>query len=213
MPEGEKKAQTVIPDAPPDEMPMPAMDFGSLAPMIILMGWSHLDIDCGPGTVGLMYVRYAFAFVCTAVATIMLYLYTAVSSSKDETKVTVTTPPDMSNPEPREEEITYAEHDFREFKKLAPQQIITILIMTVMHWKYDFVRPIVMQSVMLPITILKMPLVKVYLLGKKAEGDLKRPWKPPPSPFAGLMGQTDQVAPAADADAVEVKPLTEKKDE
>ena len=91
----------------------------------------------------------------------MLYLYTAVSSSKDETKVTVTTPPDMSNPEPREEEITYAEHDFREFKKLAPQQIITILIMTVMHWKYDFVRPIVMQSVMLPITILKMPLVKV----------------------------------------------------
>ena len=55
--------------------------------------------------------------------------------------------------------------------------------------------------------------LKVYLLGKKAEGDLKRPWKPPPSPFAGLMGQTDQVAPAADADAVEVKPLTEKKDE
>lgn len=53
----------------------------------------------------------------------------------------------------------------------------------------------------------------MYLLGKKAEGDLKRPWKPPPSPFAGLMGQTDQVAPAADADAVEVKPLTEKKDE
>ena len=55
--------------------------------------------------------------------------------------------------------------------------------------------------------------LKVYLLGKKAEGDLKRPWKPPPSPFAGLMGQTDQVAPAADADAVEVKPLTEKKDD
>ena len=48
----------------------------------------------------------------------------------------VVVPPSMANPEETSEEVTFAEHDWREFKKLAPQQLITIVIMTVMHLKY-----------------------------------------------------------------------------
>lgn len=43
-----------------------------------------------------------------------------------------------------------------------------------------------------PMGLLEDPLVKIHVLGHKAEGDLQRPFKPPPSPFEGLMG-----APAA----------------
>ena len=47
-------------------------------------------------------------------------------------------------------------------------------IISLMHFKWQFVRPLVLQSVMMPMTMAKSQLFKIYILGQPAEGDLER---------------------------------------
>ena len=48
--------------------------------------------------------------------------------------------------------------------------------------------PLLLQTVMLPMNLIEMPVFQCTLLGRKAEGKLARPWKPEekPNPFSEM---------------------------
>ena len=59
----------------------------------------------------------------------------------------------------------------------AKSFFIPALVTVVMHFRYGYVQPLVLQIIFPWRQYLSMPLVKVHVFGNKPEGDLKRPWK------------------------------------
>lgn len=62
---------------------------------------------------------------------------------------------------------------------------MSVGILALLHFKWDFVQPLVLQAVLPWKNLLTAPVIAVNLFGKKAAGDLQRPWKAP-SAFPGL---------------------------
>ncbi len=56
-----------------------------------------------------------------------------------------------------------------------------------MHIKFKFDEPLLLQAIMLPMQTVSAPIVCVHLWGHPAVGNLKRPF-PEPNPLAALMG-------------------------
>ena len=55
----------------------------------------------------------------------------------------------------------------------------------VLHTWKGFLQPLVIQSAMTFITVWDEPLVRLYILGEAAEGQMKRPFKKDAGPLAG----------------------------
>ena len=162
----------------------PEFKWTMFLPMIVLMGWSKLGIDTSPGTDALLYIRIAFYTVAISCALCGLYIQSLAKASSNSEKITVVTPASMGK-EAKSEEITISEYDVKKATELITATMMPICIISLMHWKWEFVRPLVMQCVMMPNTLSDNQLFKIYILGHKAEGKLKRPWVKPP----GLMSQ------------------------
>jgi hypothetical protein len=47
------------------------------------------------------------------------------------------------------------------------------------HYKWAYIPPLIIQAVTQPFNLYNTPLVKVTLLGQRAWGELRRPWKDP----------------------------------
>lgn len=48
-----------------------------------------------------------------------------------------------------------------------------------LHWKFGFFPPLVIQTFTQPYNVLQSPLAKISLRGQRAWGDLRRPWSDP----------------------------------
>eukprot|EP00040_Diaphanoeca_grandis_P039449 m.259074 g.259074 ORF g.259074 m.259074 type:complete len:179 (-) comp37552_c0_seq1:83-619(-) len=159
-----------------------------IAPLVV-MGWSYLEIDTSPDTPGLFYLRCAF---CSSLASAFLMLFISYLRIKarlggDKRTVIVKTAPATGEP-PVEEKISYEEHDLRAFQKALQQQMVIVCLMAFMHLKYAYVRPLVVQTVVMPLTFLRSNLGKVYILGESPDSiDLKRPWSAPTNPFEAML--------------------------
>ena len=57
-----------------------------------------------------------------------------------------------------------------------------VVIISVMHYKWGYLRPLLLQSILGFRTFAAAPIVQVWLFGKAAEGELSRPWRAA-SPF------------------------------
>ena len=53
--------------------------------------------------------------------------------------------------------------------------------------KWDSPRVLFLQAAMGPFTLMGSQLIKIYVQGQEATGDLKRPWAPPPGMFDELQ--------------------------
>lgn len=85
--------------------------------------------------------------------------------------------------QPESKEVTICEYDIAELKKLIQQTVVGVAILGFLHFKFDFVQPLILQSIFPFKNLLSSPLAKIHIFGKSAEsGELKRPWKAP-SPF------------------------------
>jgi hypothetical protein len=76
------------------------------------------------------------------------------------------------------ETMTVQEHDMRKLQQFFGTRFllpcgITMLIV----WKWNAVVPMVIQSIIIPLTLVQTELFKVYIQGVEAKHELARPWK------------------------------------
>ncbi|KAF7683972.1 hypothetical protein TCON_0828 [Astathelohania contejeani] len=86
-------------------------------------------------------------------------------------KIDVRTLPPQLNTLDKEEEdkiygIIYTEYDIREFNKIYKNAKIHLLVVSLLHWKWGFVHPLIMQSVIAMKSFCLNPLFMAYLFGK-----------------------------------------------
>jgi hypothetical protein len=90
-------------------------------------------------------------------------------------------------------EMTVQEYDIARVKEFVKQSLISVCILLFLHYKYEFIQPLLIQAILPLKSAFSLPIFQIHLFRKSAEGPLKRPFKPPASPFAGLMeGKEDE---------------------
>ncbi|KAJ3099399.1 hypothetical protein HDU97_003232 [Phlyctochytrium planicorne] len=110
----------------------------------------------------------------------------------DETPLTYTeskNPFDTSAAEPIT--TTNKDYDLGKIRETLQQMLLTVGIMSYLHFQFGYLRPVVLQVVFGLRTLSVSPLFRVYILKRETTGDLARPWKnnmfagaapPPPTP-------------------------------
>ena len=67
------------------------------------------------------------------------------------------------------------------------KHVMTSLMVTFIHFKFDVVRAFVIQIVLMPIGVFTSPLFKIHFMGMPAEGELARPFAEPANPLADML--------------------------
>jgi len=88
---------------------------------------------------------------------------------------------------------TVRDYDLKEVSKNTPSMLIGIAIMAVMHLKFGYTQPLLIQSVMPLKSLYENPIIRIHILGYPATGDLARPFKAPP----GLMSALNEANQAS----------------
>ncbi|CAH0481992.1 unnamed protein product [Peronospora belbahrii] len=107
---------------------------------------------------------------------ILLYLYMKAKTNTEPGVLTVKEDLGLGQKGDRDEKITVAEHDQRMVWKDIQRYALGTVMTVLMHWKWGFFPPLVIQAVTQPFNLFQLQIVKVILLGHKAWGDLRRPW-------------------------------------
>lgn len=158
----------------------------------------------------LFYFRVLFIASHSAILCTFAAVYFLANKKKDETPVTVKpapaptgwgAPPEPAEPEPDRILPTH-EYDVEELRKLAGSMVMSVAITCFIHYKWEIVPPLVIQSVMNSLKVAQHSLFSIYVLGKPAEGSLARPWVPEPAPslFGGMAAEAEEPADDVDGD-------------
>ena len=179
----------------------PSFDPSSLLPVVLMLGWSKLGIDASEGTDALLWCRAAFATAIAVCVTGIVVIQLKAAKNTDPGTVVVTEK-GADGVETTTSQ-TVSEYDVAQVRTLLMSVLFPAAIITFLHVKYAFIRPLPLQAIMMPLTLYKSKLAQIYLRGYKATGELKRPWAPPSNALADMLGggTKDEAAPPA-ADAV-----------
>ncbi len=101
---------------------------------------------------------------------------------------------------------TVGDYDLSQVKSLFFQTVMGAAIVVFMHLKWGYLRPLLLQSVLGLKTLSAAPIVQVYVLGYKAEGELARPWKA----GGGFGGQQSEGPTVKELKAMEKKEAKKK---
>lgn len=146
------------------------------------------------------------AFGCAVLLKFIVIGLVYILSQKDKSKTMITVIEKGYDGVDKKKEQTVSEYDSAQVIKSAGQALFALCLTCGIHYKWGNPTPLLFQCLMGPMGLLEDPLVKIHILGHKAEGDLKRPFKPPPSPFEGLMG-----TPAAPEEPKSSKAIEKKR--
>ncbi|KAI8919248.1 hypothetical protein PhCBS80983_g00248 [Powellomyces hirtus] len=139
------------------------------------------------------YLRAAYLTMQAIAFTALFIVYRKVVSRNDQTPLIYEEAKSALEPSNVETiRTTVRDYDVKKLIEAARSQLIAMAMIGFMHYKWGYLRPLLLQSVLGLKAIYQAQLVQVHLVGTPATGALARPWKVP-SPF----GQT-------------VKPTTEK---
>lgn len=155
----------------------------------------QLDLE-NPETINLVRVFYVCSNIILVAA--LFYIKSKIMAKPNNNTIEVdTATPSFSNPNPTgaKQKMTITEYDLSEWNSQLKQTLMPIALMVGLHFYIGFVQPLIIQSILPLKALYSTPIFQVYVLGKKAEGSLARPWKKP-SPFEGLM-PTMPTAPEA----------------
>ncbi|KAJ3411860.1 phosphate transporter (Pho88) [Chytridiales sp. JEL 0842] len=101
-----------------------------------------------------------------------------IKAKNDETPLVYKEPKGLfDNTEPKTVSTTVKLHDLARIAEAYQQMLISVGLMIFLHFQYGYLRPLILQSVLGFRTMSSTPLFQIYILGKAAEGDLKRPFK------------------------------------
>jgi len=104
-----------------------------------------------------------------------------------------------SSEEPKLVTTTIHAYDSQQLRNQFRQQVMGMAIMAVMHLYMKYTNPLMIQSIIPLKGALESNLIKIYVFGKPASGDLKRPFKQ----GAGLMAAMQPEPAKSDKKAVE----------
>jgi len=150
-----------------------------LLPLAVGLGLQQVNIE----ELGLLIpIRVAYAAVQIAVLATFGIVYTRVKKSEDKTVVHVPAETQFGQEIKPATSMPTCEYDMSQLMKLVQQTAIQGLMTSLMHFQWGYLFPLAIQVVMGPISALDQPIVQIYVFGREAVGDLKRPF-PAPSPF------------------------------
>lgn len=102
-----------------------------------------------------------------------------------------------STEEPKLVTTTINAYDNQQLRNLVRTQVMGVAMMGFMHLYMQYTNPLIVQSIIPIKSALESNLSKIYIWGKPASGDLKRPFKAGGGLMAGLQGgpaQSDKKA-------------------
>ncbi|KAG6846145.1 hypothetical protein H0H93_015748, partial [Arthromyces matolae] len=175
----------------------------------------------------LLYVR--IAYVAAQVIVIGTYYYTSlkIKAKNDQTVLKYGEPAHsypplafsdsirpVEAPQPFSQEsgqlvtTTVRDYDLSETSKLLRAAYMGVAMMAFMHLYMKYTQPLFIQALMTLKNLYDAKLVAIHVLGKKAEGDLKRPFTAP-AMFGAQTGPATDAASIAEAE----KRIANKKDD
>ncbi|KAI0688691.1 inorganic phosphate transporter [Cerioporus squamosus] len=142
----------------------------------------------------LTYVR--IAYVATQVTVLAVYYYVGqqIKKKNDQTVLKYVEPNPMDKDNGKLVTTTIRDYDLAETSKLMRAVYFGCAMMAFMHLYLKYTQPLFIQALMGLKTLYDAKPVRIHLLGRPAEGDLKRPFK-----VGGMFGaasdpQTDKAA-------------------
>ncbi|KAF8236713.1 inorganic phosphate transport PHO88 [Tricholoma matsutake] len=157
----------------------------------------------------LNYVRIAYVAAQVIILGAYYYVSYAVKRKNDQTVLKYVEPPSGFTQEPGQlVTITVRDYDLSETSKLLRAVYMGIAMMSFMHIYLKYTQPLFIQALMGLKNLYDAKPVHIHILGKPAEGDLKRPFKVA-SMFGGPAGPQTDNASVAEAE----KRATAKKEE
>ncbi|WFD34062.1 phosphate transporter (Pho88) [Malassezia cuniculi] len=145
------------------------------------------------------YVTYArTGYICAQLTCIAVYYFCSIQVKKknDLTVLKYVNAKSPMSQEPGElVTTTHRDYDLAEISKSIRGIFMGIIIVAFMHLYFGYTNPLVVQSIIPLKNALESNMAKIWVWGVPATGDLKRPFKPPPSMFGQQNGpQTDKAA-------------------
>ncbi|KAI0636343.1 inorganic phosphate transporter [Trametes polyzona] len=142
----------------------------------------------------LTYVRIAYVATQALVLGVYYYVAQQIKKKNDQTVLKYVEPNPMNKDESKLVTTTVRDYDLGEVSKLVRAVYMGCAMMAFMHLYLGYTQPLFIQALMGLKTLYDAKPVSIHLLGKPAEGDLKRPFK-----TGGMFGaasdpQTDKAA-------------------
>ncbi|KAI0071259.1 inorganic phosphate transporter [Panus rudis PR-1116 ss-1] len=143
----------------------------------------------------LTYVRIAYVTVQVIVLATYYYTSSKIKQKNDLTVLKYVEPASpMSGEEGKLVTTTVRDYDLAETSKLIRAAYMGILMMAFLHGYLKYTQPLFIQALMGLKSLYDAKPVAIHLLGKPAEGDLKRPFKAGGMFGAAADPQTDKAA-------------------
>jgi len=144
----------------------------------------------------LTYVRIGYVAAQVIILGVYYYISMAVKNKNDQTVLKYVEPQGPMSSEPDKlVTTTVRDYDLSETSKLLRSAYMGIAMMGFLHGYLKYTQPLFIQAIMGIKNLYDSKPVSIYIFGRPAEGDLKRPWKAAP----GLLGGS---GPATDAAAI-----------
>ncbi|KAI1786578.1 inorganic phosphate transporter [Ganoderma leucocontextum] len=142
----------------------------------------------------LTYVR--IAYVATQVIVLGVYFYVGqqIKKKNDQTVLKYVEPSPMDSNGGKLVTTTIRDYDLQETSKLMRAVYFGLAMMSFMHLYLKYTQPLFIQALMGVKTLYDAKPVAIYVFGKPAEGDLKRPFKQGGMFGAAADPQTDKAA-------------------
>ncbi|KAG8832413.1 hypothetical protein FRC17_001394 [Serendipita sp. 399] len=151
----------------------------------------------------LLYVRIGYVASQLLCIGVYLYISSLVKKKNDTTVLKYVEPKNPMNPDSGGLVVTTnRDYDLDETSKLLRAVYFGVAMMGFMHFYMKFTQPLFIQGLMGLKGLYEAKPFALYILGKPAEGDLKRPFKQPP----GLFGSSNPATDKASIEAAEGKP-------
>ncbi|KAF7309565.1 Inorganic phosphate transport PHO88 [Mycena indigotica] len=144
----------------------------------------------------LYYVRVGYVSMQILVLSVYYYISMTIKSKNDQTVLKYVEAPNPMSQEPGQlVNTTVRDYDLLETSKLLRSVYMGMAMMGFMHGYMKFTQPLFVQAIMAIKSLYDATPFKIHILGQKAEGDLKRPWKTAGGMFGAAGGpQTDNAA-------------------
>lgn len=156
----------------------------------IVHATKHIDLK---NYDNIFWIRFAYFFSQFLLYVLAIYIKYKIKRTSDKTKIQVTEKQNsLSNEPPRVTEMTVMEYDLKLVQEFIRQTTISTCILLFMHYKWEFIQPLIIQSILPLKAAIFLPIFQIHLLRRPAEGDLKRPFKPPTNQLGEWMEQQKQ---------------------
>ncbi|WVQ97026.1 hypothetical protein IAU59_004136 [Kwoniella sp. CBS 9459] len=151
----------------------------------------------------LTYLR--IGYVASQVISLLVYYYVTLKIRKknDLTVLKYVNPAPAMNPDAKDElvQTTVKDYDLAEVGKAMKSLFVGVAFMCFLHGYLKYTQPLFIQGLMGIKSTLESNEVKLHLFGKKAEGDLSRPFKA----AGGLLENLTGKASGPQTDAASIK--------